>query len=64
VRRWLYVWLILVIVLFVATGCATCREHPVLCSVGGAIVVGSVAASFEHNRQPQQAYHRMPIDLK
>lgn len=26
-------------------GCATCRTHPVACSVAGAFVVGSIAAT-------------------
>lgn len=35
-------------------GCATCREHPVACTVAGAIVVGSVAASVQHHDQAAQ----------
>lgn len=27
-------------------GCATCREHPLACSMVGALVVGSVAATI------------------
>jgi hypothetical protein len=34
------------------SGCATCREHPVACTVAGVIVAGSLAASFEHRHQP------------
>ena len=32
-------------------GCATCANHPIACSVGGAIIVGSAAASFRHDDQ-------------
>lgn len=32
------------------SGCATCRDHPVACSVAGALVFGSVAiAVANHN---------------
>jgi len=38
-------------------GCATCREHPVACSMIGALVVGSVAATIasqhEHTTIPK-----------
>lgn len=27
-------------------GCATCQQHPTACAIGGAIVVGSIAASY------------------
>jgi hypothetical protein len=30
-------------------GCATCSQHPVACSIGGAIIVGSVAATVAAN---------------
>jgi hypothetical protein len=30
-------------------GCATCREHPAVCTVAGAVIVGSVAvAATQH----------------
>lgn len=32
-------------------GCATCVSHPVACSVGGALIVGSAAVSFRHDDQ-------------
>jgi hypothetical protein len=31
------------------SGCVTCSEHPVVCGVAGAIVVGSIAASVSHH---------------
>jgi hypothetical protein len=40
----LFIWLVLLV-----GGCATCREHPLVCTVAGAIVVGSVAATIEAN---------------
>ena len=43
--------LILMVVFAIAgaalSGCATCQNHPYVCAVGGAIVVGSVAATIE-----------------
>lgn len=33
------------------SGCATCREHPAVCSVAAAVVVGSVVATLDaHER--------------
>jgi uncharacterized protein YceK len=29
----------------VISGCATCREHPAVCTVVGAVIVGSVAVA-------------------
>lgn len=37
------------------TACATCREHPVMCSVVGAIALGSVAATIEQNQPDHRA---------
>ena len=34
--------------LLILSGCATCRQHPVACSIGGAFIVGSIAASVDH----------------
>lgn len=45
-------------ILFLAialNGCATCREHPVMCSVVTAIAVGSVAATVQHHHDQQQS---------
>lgn len=45
-------------------GCATCAQHPVACSIGGALIVGSVAASIElrhdhrHSQGVPQINHR------
>lgn len=40
-------------------GCATCREHPVACTMIGTLVVGSVAATIasqhEHTSPAQAA---------
>jgi hypothetical protein len=33
--------------LLALAGCATCREHPVACAVGSALIVGSIAATIE-----------------
>jgi hypothetical protein len=30
-------------------GCATCQQHPVACTIVGAVVVGSVVATIEAN---------------
>jgi hypothetical protein len=40
--------LLLAAVLLVS-GCATCERHPVACTVAGAIVAGSVAATIEQH---------------
>ena len=37
--------LTLVSALAVLGGCATCQNHPYVCAVGGAVIVGSVAAT-------------------
>lgn len=37
------------------SACATCREHPVMCSVVGAIALGSVAATIEQNQPDHRA---------
>jgi len=35
------------------SGCAICREHPIACGVGAAIVAGSIATTIAlHHRQP------------
>lgn len=34
------------VLLSTLSGCATCREHPLACSMVGALVVGSVAATI------------------
>lgn len=36
-------------------GCATCQQHPVYCAIGGAIIVGSVAAiAAQHGHSNSQ----------
>jgi hypothetical protein len=45
------------VVMSTISGCATCREHPVWCAVGSAVVVGSIAAVAEHHHD-QQAHDR------
>lgn len=46
---------LMITLLSVCAGCATCREHPVACSVAAGIVVTSVAISLDarhgHDRQ-------------
>lgn len=41
--------LIILSVLFSLVGCATCGRHPVVCTIAGAIVVGSIAATIQAN---------------
>ena len=36
-------------------GCATCREHPVVCSAAVAVVAGSVALAVHRERGERQA---------
>lgn len=45
----------IVIALLALTGCATCQRHPYICAVGGAVIVGSIAASYasDHDRHAQ-----------
>jgi hypothetical protein len=43
--------LLLALCILSLAGCATCVQQPVACSVGGAIIVGSAAASFRHDDQ-------------
>jgi hypothetical protein len=38
--------LTLLVVLLSLSACATCERHPLACTVAGAIVVGSIAASY------------------
>lgn len=40
--------LFLIFFALIASGCQLCREHPVACAIGGAVIVGSVAAIVEH----------------
>jgi len=35
-------------------GCTLCREHPMACTIGGAIIVGSIAASIDHDGDNSQ----------
>jgi hypothetical protein len=48
-------------VFLVLSGCATCQRHPVACSIAGAIVVGSVAATVAansgHDQRQPPGYH-------
>lgn len=30
-------------------GCATCRDHPTACAIGGALIAGSITASILAN---------------
>jgi hypothetical protein len=49
---------VIVVFALLAAGCASCREHPVMCTVVGAIAIGSIAATIEQN-QPD---HRHAVD--
>lgn len=31
------------------TGCATCERHPVVCTVGTAVLAGSIAVAANHS---------------
>ena len=48
----------LIAVCALASGCATCGNHPVACSVASAVIIGSVAATVAANssdrNQPQR----------
>jgi hypothetical protein len=46
--------------LFALSGCASCREHPVMCGLVSAIAVGTVVATIEQN-QPDHR-HAVPVD--
>lgn len=39
----------LILALLSAQGCAICREHPVACMAGSAIVAGSIAYSIDRD---------------
>jgi hypothetical protein len=53
----------LIAALLLLGGCATCREHPVACTVAGAIVAGSVAATIEqhHHAEPGSRPEQLPF---
>lgn len=42
------------VLLATLSGCATCREHPIACTMIGTLVVGSVAATIasQHEHTP------------
>jgi hypothetical protein len=46
--------------LLALSGCATCAQHPIACSIATAVVVGSIAASMQHHhdQQNQATYQR------
>ena len=44
----------LVLLLSSLTGCATCRDHPVMCSVAASIVVSSVVTTVALHRAQRQ----------
>lgn len=49
------------------SGCATCREHPLACSVAAAVVVGSVAATLNaHEREsaPPTLRTTLPVNCQ
>lgn len=47
--------IILILASLAASGCSTCANHPVACSVGGAIIAGSVAASLNSHSHKSRA---------
>lgn len=54
----------LIAVCALASGCATCGNHPVACSVAGALVVGSVAATIAANQSGgNQGVHHQVLDI-
>lgn len=44
------------------TGCATCREHPAVCTAAAAFVVGSVAIVAEQHRHHDVAARPINAD--
>lgn len=40
----------------IVSGCATCREHPVACAIGSAIIIGSVAAAVDHHNGHHESF--------
>lgn len=38
--------------------CATCRDHPVACGIGAALVAGSIAASLDHGSSSSSGMQR------
>lgn len=38
------------------SACATCERHPIACSIGGAIIVGTAVATIEANNR-QDNHH-------
>jgi hypothetical protein len=51
----LIMWALCVWLMLSLFGCATCERHPVACSVGAAVIVGSVAATVEANTRHSTA---------
>jgi hypothetical protein len=55
----------LILVLSLAlSACATCREHPVACTVAVTIIAGSIAASVahhEHSAAPPRVATTQPV---
>lgn len=50
---------LLIPLMLLLSGCATCREHPKACMVGAALVAGSIAVSLQgdHDNRAQPALH-------
>jgi hypothetical protein len=49
---------VIILLCVLTQGCEMCREHPVYCAVGGAILVGSAVAIAE-----QHSDHRAPAPV-
>jgi hypothetical protein len=54
--------LLAIVAALAVSGCATCRDHPVACAVVGAVVIGSIAASIDHDGGPSRQASRAPIN--
>lgn len=49
-------------VVLILAGCQTCREHPVACAIGSAVVVGTAIAladQHHHSAAPEQSTVRL-----
>ena len=48
----------------VLSGCATCQEHPLVCSAAGALIAGSIVlAAQHHSHQPNDDRRTiLPVD--
>jgi hypothetical protein len=54
--------LIVILIALALPACATCNQHPMVCTVAGAFIVGSVAASVQHRHYHDQEAARLPYN--